>query len=153
MDRLPAEETAAQLDGIVHRDTQLSNYGVDLTVEAVFKLTSPGALDFGGSEEEVADRSELAPELENPDDDYGWWKLPSGTYLIRYNERYAPKVRGVAHVTPHPRLMQAGAHHPSFEPDSEGTLETLLMVGDNGIHLKENCRVSKITVVAPPQKT
>ena len=150
MEKLHGAAAAAKLENLVHRDTQISGYGVDLTVDKIFKLTGPGAVDFGGSEEAAAKRSEITPELQTPDDDYGWWKLPAGTYLIRYNESLDTGLRGIAHVEPHPRLMRAGAYHASFEPEAaDGPLETLLVVGDNGVHLTENCRVSTLSIAEP----
>lgn len=146
---LDGDETATQLDGLVHLDTQRADYGIDLTAGAVYRLTGGGQLDFGGSEFEPAPRETLTPELANSDDDYGWWTLEAGTYIIRYNETPALDPNHWAQVVPHPRLLQAGLHHPTFvvanAPDA-GPLETPLFVGPSGGRLKENGRISRLIV-------
>lgn len=142
------QQTSDQLDDIVHLDTQRATYGLDLTVEAVFRVTGPGQLDFGGSEFDEAARERISSELADPADDYGWWTLDAGSYLIRYNESLVLDDGQAAQVYPHERLLLAGAHHPAFFLDEpRESLETLLLVGEPGCHLKENCRVSRLLVL------
>lgn len=144
---LDAEAASTYVERLVHLDTQRADSGIDLTVGAVFRVTGAGQLDFGGSEFAPADREELAPQLANPDDDYGWWKLEPGTYVIRYNEALSLGGGQRAQVFPHQRLLQAGATHAAFVVDGEhDPVETLLTVGEAGCHLKENCRVSRLLI-------
>ena len=144
---LDAEASSTHVDHLVHLDTQRADPGLDLTVDAVFRVTGPGQLDFGGSEFAPADREELEPQLANPGDDYGWWKLEPGMYVIRYNEALSLDGEQRAQVFPHQRLLQAGATHAAFVVDGEqDPVETLLTVGDAGCHLKENCRVSRLLI-------
>lgn len=145
MPHLSGEQTCALLDGIVHADTQQRDSGVDLTVAAIYKMTTPGRIDFGGSEFEEAERAEVRAEKQHRDDTYGWWELPAGTYVVEYNEQVGNGEETLGLVTPAKRLLQAGAHHPCFRvKDSDGALETILSVGDNGIHIKENARISTL---------
>lgn len=145
---LTGEKSAAYLEGIVHLDTQAAERGLDLTVAEVHRLTGPGALDFGGSEFEEAPLEKIASEKADPDDDYGWWTLDAGTYLIHYNEAAAPDEGCVALVFPQERLLKAGAAHPAFVVDERrDPLETLLNVGALGLRLKENARVSRLLIV------
>jgi hypothetical protein len=137
------------LDGIIHWDTQQAPRGADLTVGQVYRLTGPGQLDFGGSEFARASREQLSPEKANPDDSYGWWRLNAGTYIVHYNETLRLKADQHAHLAPLERLLQAGASHPTLMlEDPSGPLEHLLTVGSAGCHLKENCRISRLTVYA-----
>lgn len=145
MPMLDTDATSARVSRIVHLDTQRAEAGLDLTVGAVFRVTGGGQLDFGGSEFEPAAREELVPERANPEDDYGWWDLKIGTYLIRYNEALELGVQHVAQVFPHERLLRAGATHAAFVVDtSRDSIETLLTVGEAGCRLKENSRVSRV---------
>jgi len=81
-----ANALASQLDGLVHLDTQRASTGIDLTVDAVFRTTGPGQLDFGGGEFQTVPRERIGPTLDDPDDDYGWWTLEKGAYVVQYNE-------------------------------------------------------------------
>jgi len=137
------------LKGIVHWDTQQAPHGADLTVDQVFRLTGPGQLDFGGSEWAEAPREQLSPEKAHPDDDYGWWRLDAGTYIVRYNETLKLEAHQQARLYPLDRLLQAGASHPTRTlRDPSGPLEHLLTVGSAGCDLKENCRISRLAVYA-----
>ena len=144
---LDADGTRSAVRDLVHLETQRAPVGLDLTVGAVYRVTGPGSLDFGGSEEEPADREELLPRLRREDDEYGWWELRAGRYVIRYNESLDLADGQLAHVSPHERLHQAGSYHPTVVVDgSRDPLETLLVVGEGRCDLKENCRVSRVVV-------
>jgi deoxycytidine triphosphate deaminase len=143
-----ADALAQQLDGLVHLDTQRASNGLDLTVDTVFRTTGHGQLDFGGGEFQAAPRERIEPVLDDPEDDYGWWTLEKGAYVIQYNE--SPTLEGAqqAVVTPLERTLHAGAHHGSFVlDDGRDPLETLLVVSRMGCRLKENCRVSRLVVL------
>jgi deoxycytidine triphosphate deaminase len=144
---LDSSETRARVGDLIHWDTQKASVGLDLTVDAVFRVTDGGSLDFGGSEERAADREEMEPVLAGPDDDYGWWTLEPGSCLVRYNETLELEDGQYAHVLPLERLLRAGASHSAFLVDgSRDALEVLLQVGDGGCRLKENCRISRVVV-------
>jgi deoxycytidine triphosphate deaminase len=142
---LDADTLRRHVADLVHFDTQRAGYGLDLTVGTMFQVTGAGQLDFGGSEFEPADRSLIAPERAHPDDDYGWWILDAGAYIVRYNEAIDLGGGQRAEVFPLDRLIQAGASHPAFTVHGAQTPpETLLTVGAHGIRLKENCRISRL---------
>jgi deoxycytidine triphosphate deaminase len=144
---LDADATSGHVDGLVHLETQRAPSGLDLTVGGVARITGPGRLDFGGSEFAPAPTGELSPAPASPDDDYGWWELDPGSYVVRYNETLELDDGQVALVHPLPRLLGAGASHPAFVADADGErLEVLLTVGEGGCGLKENCRVSRLLV-------
>lgn len=147
---LDAEETRDCVTDLVHFDTQRARTGLDLTVEAVFRVTGSGALDFGGSEFEPAGRDEIEPELAAPDDEYGWWELGPGSYVVHYNEGVDLHGDQLGRIYPLSRLQQAGASHPAFVVQGgHDTLTALLTVGRGGCDLKENCRVSRLLVSEP----
>ena len=144
---LSPDALAQQLDGLVHLDTQRAPDGIDLTVDAVYRTTGHGQLDFGGGEFERAPRDPLTPVLDDPDDDYAWWTLERGAYVVRYNEALTLTDGQRAEITPLERTLLAGASHGAFVlTQSRDPLETLLVVGQSGCRLKENCRLSRLTV-------
>lgn len=148
MELLTGDLLMDRLAGVVHRETQSFSSGIDLTVAAVAAFTSAGALDFGGSEFEAAAARAMEPELADPGDDYGWWELQRGRYRIRFNERVDLGEGEMVLVTPHRRLLDAGAHHPAFLATAEDDdLTTLLTVAAPSCRLKENCRIARALVL------
>ncbi|MBV0903789.1 dCTP deaminase/dUTPase family protein [Haloarcula salina] len=127
---------------IVHEPTQTDSPGFDLTVAAVYEVVEPGRIDFGGGELDAATTALHETHKRDPDDDYEWWTLRDGQYLLEYNE----SLTGDATVTLQPRteLLERGATHPTLHVDSLPRVP--LSVGGAGLKLKENARVS--TVVA-----
>lgn len=145
-----ADALAQQLDGLVHLDTQRASNGLDLTVDTVFRTTGHGQLDFGGGEFQAAPRERLDPVRDDPDsgqDDYGWWTLEKGAYVLQYNESLTLAQEQQAIVTPLERTLHAGAHHGTVVLDEgRDSIELLLVVSRMGCRLKENCRVSRLMV-------
>jgi len=128
---------------IVHEPTQTAGTGFDLTVAEVYEIVEPGRIDFGGGELEPAGTVPHKSEKRDPDDDYEWWSLGAGQYLLEYNE----SLTGEATVTLKPRteLLERGATNPTLHVESLPRLP--LTVGGAGLKLKANARVS--TIVAP----
>lgn len=148
MEILDADATGGLLEGLVHLETQRAAAGLDLTAGRVARVTGPGALDFGGGEFAAAAREAVEPELADPGDDYGWWELAPGSYVVGCNESLALEDGRIGLVHPLPRLQQAGASHPAFVVDgSADPVETLLTVGEGGCRLKENGRISRLLVL------
>jgi deoxycytidine triphosphate deaminase len=147
MHTLPGSEVAQHLAGILHPDTQQHDYEVDLTAGAIFAITGPGAIDFGGSELLPAPREAIQPETTIPEDKYGWWMLDPGSYIVRFNETIQQQPDQIAFIQPHERLLQAGGFHATCHfRDTREHLETLLIVGAGGLRIKENARLSKLLI-------
>ncbi len=140
---MSGDDLAERIDGIVHEPTQRDNGGIDLTVAEVHKIENPGRVDFGGGELESADRSPHERTWRNPDDDYQWWHLDKGGYLIEYNE----SLQGEEPVVVETRdaVLRRGAFHPTVRISSFDPIP--LQVATGGLKLKENARVS---TVRPP---
>ncbi|MCD2203111.1 dCTP deaminase [Halobacterium sp. KA-6] len=137
---MPGEYIVDRVDGIVHEETQVHEYGVDLTVAAVYEVAERGHLDFGGDEFADADLRPLASALRDPDDEYEWWTLKAGTYLVEFNEslREGAPLR----VQTRRELRENGAYHPSIVTTELGPMP--LTVPEGGVELKENARVSTL---------
>lgn len=134
-------DASALVDGMIHPETQLHDGFVDLTVSAVHHIDAPAHLDFGGSELQRPATTAADPEPRNPTDEYGWWSLSPGTYLIEYNEDLQASM---AYLQPRDALIHGGGMH------SSGWVRELTTVGltvGAGLELKENARIS--TLVHP----
>lgn len=137
------------LSETLHGDTQIESSAVSLTAGAIYNPTEPGDLDFGGSEFQLADRDPVPAKKRNEDDDYGWWELPGGNWILELNENitYSGPFSAVLH--PHDHLTWNGASHPTlWLSDDEADMRLLvpLTVPDSGINIKENARVSTLRV-------
>ena len=136
-----AENIADAVTELVHEETQVrDDGGVDLTVAEVYEVETPGRVDFGGGELEAASLVPVETERRNPDDDYGWWNLEGGQYLVEYNERLTGGRR--VEVQTRDELLARGASHPTLRVE---TLDRMpLAVPRGGLRLKENARVSTV---------
>jgi deoxycytidine triphosphate deaminase len=133
------------VDDILHEPTQTEGRGVDLTTAEVYEITAPGRVDFGGGELEAAAVEPHDSQFRNPDDDYEWWQLDAGTYLVSYNESLALPDGATATVQTRDALLARGAYHPTLRV--EGLDRMPLTVGGAGLRLKENARVSTLVAV------
>ena len=131
------------LSDIVHEPSQREGRGFDLTVAQIHEVTGPGRVDFGGGELEPADCDPHPSEKRNPDDDYEWWHLDAGQYLLEYNESITSDDVAFTLQT-RDELLARGAVHPRLSVTELPRVP--LSVGGAGIRIKENARVS--TVVA-----
>lgn len=132
-----------RVEGIVHEGTQSRDRGLDLTLKEVHEVAEPGRVDFGGGELTEATLSSHERTLRNPSDEYAWWYLAAGGYLIEHNET----LTGGEPLTLQTReaVRARGAFHPTVTIEELGPMP--LWVGGGGIRLKENARVS--TLLAP----
>ena len=138
-------DLTAFVEDIVHEPTQTDGPGLDLTVTDVDEIESRGRVDFGGGELEAAGTEPHGRVYRNEDDDYQWWHLDSGTYLLEYNESLALPEGTVATVQTRDALRARGAFHPTLQVSELGHVP--LTVGGAGIRLKENARVSTVVGV------
>ncbi|PSP76441.1 dCTP deaminase [Halobacteriales archaeon QS_1_68_20] len=137
---------ADYVDGLVHEPRQVHDGVVDLTVEAVSQVVEPGRIDFGGGELEAAETAAVETEKRSPDDDYGWWNLPGGQYLLSYNETLAPPEGTRLVVRTRSELRRRGAFHPTVHCRDIDAVP--LSVPEGGVRIKENARVSTVVGTA-----
>ena len=130
-------------EGIIHEPTQTEGVGLDLTVAAIEEIAGPGRVDFGGGELDPAETTPHEREFRDPDDDYAWWDLDAGQYLLTYNESLVEGAR--ATVQTRDELLARGAFHPTLEVASLQAVP--LSVGGAGLRVKENARVSTVVDV------
>jgi len=125
----------------VHEPTQREGEGFDLTVAEVYEVTGPGQVDFGGGELAPATTEPHPSELRDPEDDYEWWELDAGQYLVEYNESLTGRDMRFT-VQTRRELLARGTFHPTLQVTELPRVP--LSVGGSGIALKANARVSTI---------
>jgi len=137
-----AQPLVEAVSGIVHEPTQTEGLGVDLTLAAVHRVSGPGRVDFGGGELEAAALDPVATRLRDPADDYEWWDLDAGQYLLSYNEALEVAADRRPVLQTRDEVLARGGFHPTLHVSA---LEPVpFAVGGQGIRLKENARVSTL---------
>ena len=134
------------LEGIVHEPTQTDGQGFDLTVAEIHEITEPGRVDFGGGELEAAETEPHESEKRNTEDDYEWWHLDAGQYLLEYNEGIVADDM-IFVLQTRDELLARGAFHPTLHVRSLPAVP--LTVGGAGLWIKENARVSTLVDASP----
>ena len=138
-------DLTAFVDDLVYEPTQTDSPGLDLTVASIRRITEPGRVDFGGSELTAAETQPVETEKRDPDDDYGWWNLTEGVYLIEYNETLAAPDDLSFVLQTRFEVRTRGAFHPTVHLTSDQPLGPIpLSVGAGGITIKENARLSTL---------
>lgn len=143
---LSQEELLECTEGVLHEPTQLKGSELHLTVNSISGLSGTGDLDFGGGERDDAEISNIVPEKRSRQDEYGWWNLTEGQYLIGFNEDIVLSENTIGVLQPLPRLTRNGSYHPSVSFQQYEERPMLMMVGKGGINLKENARVTALKV-------
>lgn len=133
-------EIPQYLEGIVHEETQAHDGVFDLTVDEIYDIETPGRVDFGGGELEGAGLTPHEKKKRNPEDDYSWWNLDSGSYLIEYNESLDSDERIL--LQPRDEILERGAFHPTVRVNELSRMP--LTVSKGGIKIKENARISTL---------
>lgn len=128
------------LEDTVYKDKQVGPLGVHITVDVVLRLTDCADIDFGGGEMKPAGTEPVATEKRSPDDDYAWWNLEQGTYLVRFNERLKDGAPPVL-LVPDARLLRCGGDLSAALPSSHEII-AVLRVPEKGVCIKENARVA-----------
>lgn len=137
------------IGNIIYEKTQIEEDSIYLTVSKIFRLTTKGEIDFGGSEYKESEKEMIEPVKRSSEDKYGWWELNPGEYFVEFNEKLQdiiPKDKTVI-LQPSERLTENGAFHPTRVLNKRGGISTILYVGKNGLKIKENARVSRLFVL------
>ncbi|MCU4740107.1 dCTP deaminase [Natronoglomus mannanivorans] len=130
------------VDNLVYEPTQVHEHGIDLTVSAIYDVAEPGRLDFGGDELEDANLDPLPTTKRHEDDEYEWWDLEAGQYVVQHNE-FLTEPDDPLFLQPRNELLARGGSHPSVRVFSHLPLIPLT-VANGGIRIKENARVSTL---------
>lgn len=121
--------------------TQLQPNGIDLRVDRVQRLTSPGLLGAATSLREPAAREELLPDAD------GWWDLHQGSYVIGYAEKVNLPADLMALARPRSTLLRSGVaiHTAVWDAGYSGRGEGLLSVlNPKGYRLQRGAAVLQL---------
>jgi hypothetical protein len=135
------DELETVLDGIVHGETQAGEDEYDLTTDRILRLQAPGRIDFGGGEMTEPETEPLDTKKRHAEDEYGWWNLEPGNYLLEYNEQLDLQSERVL-LQPRPALAETGVSHPTMVVRELPRVP--LIVPPSGARIKENARVSRL---------
>ncbi|MDR9418680.1 hypothetical protein [Gracilimonas sp.] len=144
---LKSDNILEHLSNLIHKDTQQNDSQIDLTVNEIHQITKAGSLDFGGSEFEPVQSVLLKPEKQNPEDDYGWWKLSKGTYRAFFNETLDNPKDITSLISLHDHAQDAGLISSTVmitEPGKVGRISMNFHVPEAGCNIKENARLAML---------
>ena len=134
------------VEDFINLDIQLTPNGFDLTVEKIFKFTSPGAIDFSNKERVIAEVEKILPQKRRGEK-FGWWSLAQGAYKIRTNESLNLPSNLVALGFPRTSLLRNGVfiQNGVWDAGFSGRSEFILVVENPlGVKIKENARLVQI---------
>ena len=147
MDLLSGKEAAARIQGIILEKFQVHGHSVDLTACKIYSVDPAGKVDFSGSEYAAAELTAVGTIRHHPEDRYEWWDLERGSFYIEFNETLELAENEIAMLEPLDRLIRAGASHASvFLRGRAAPLHTLLNVDALNLCLKQNARISRLSV-------
>ncbi len=135
------------IQGYMSLEKQLTPNGIDLTVGAIFKFDSAGAVDFSNKERVIPNGQELKPAKKSDEDKYGWWHLKPGAYKVKTNETVNLPNTLVAFAYPRTSLLRMGvfAHNGVWDAGFKGKGEFILVVSNPaGVKVKENARMVQL---------
>lgn len=136
------------VDDLVYEPTQTEGRGLDLTVDSILQVITPGRVDFGGGELDPAKTEPVETAKRDPDDEYSWWTLENGVYLIEYNETLSIPTDVSLVLQTRDAVRTRGAFHPTLHLTGGDTLGLVpLTVGEGGLKIKENARLSTLRSV------
>lgn len=121
--------------------TQLQPNGIDLRVDRVQRLTSPGLLGAAPNLREPAAREDVAPDAD------GWWVLHQGGYVIGYAETVHLPTDVMAFARPRSSLLRSGVaiHTAVWDAGYSGRGEGLLSVlNPKGYRLQRGAAVLQL---------
>ena len=121
--------------------TQLQPSGIDLRVDRVQRLTSPGLLGVADNVREPAAREDVAPDAD------GWWSLAQGAYVITYKEKVNIPLDLIALSWPRSSLPRSGVtiNGAVWDPGYSGRGEALMVVQNHrGFRLQRGARVLQL---------
>jgi deoxycytidine triphosphate deaminase len=122
------------------RESQVQPNGVDLTLDAVFRQTSPGRVVRG--EKEIGERRAVEPA-----DEPGVVALEPGGYVVRYGERVTIPDGHVGFILPRSSLMRNSCmvNTAVWDAGYSGRGEGLLQV-HHAVELEVGARIAQLVL-------
>ncbi|MFC1726292.1 hypothetical protein ACFL4T_11750 [candidate division KSB1 bacterium] len=135
------------VSNLISEKKQLYHDRINLTVKSIYEVHTKGQIDFGGSEFNLGSRKELIPVKDKPEDQYGWWDIPQGDYLVIFNEKIDLSEHYIGFLQPMERIIINGTTHESmFILSNLDKVEVNLRAGKSGLKIKQNSRISSLII-------
>lgn len=125
----------------VEPHAQVQPNGIDLRLERVQRLTSPGLLGAADAVREPAAREEVTSDGD------GWWDLAPGAYVVTYQEKVNLPAHLMALGRPRSSLLRSGVaiHGAVWDAGYSGRGEGLLTVSNaRGYRIQRGARVLQL---------
>jgi dUTP pyrophosphatase len=125
----------------IDQATQLQPNGIDLRVDRIQRLTSPGLLGAAPNLREPAAREDVQHDAD------GWWDLHQGSYVIGYAEKVNLPPDLMALARPRSTLLRSGVaiHTAVWDAGYSGRGEGLLSVlNPKGYRLQRGAAVLQL---------
>ncbi|MHC1564681.1 MAG: deoxyuridine 5'-triphosphate nucleotidohydrolase [Candidatus Hecatellaceae archaeon] len=129
------------VSGYINLERQLQPAGFELTLAEVFSFKGFGSLGFEDEDRKLPSFKPIRLSAER------FTRLPSGAYLVRYNEEVWLPPDLSALIFPRSSLMRSGAilYTAVWDPGYRGRGQGLLNVyNPHGIRLKLNARIGQL---------
>ena len=123
---------------------QVQPNGIDLRLERVQRLVSPGVLGATDAVREPASREDVAADAD------GWWDLHPGSYVITYLETVNLPLHLIALGRPRSTLLRSGVaiHGAVWDAGYSGRGEGLLTVSNaRGYRVQRGARVLQLVFI------
>ena len=123
---------------------QVQPNGIDLRLERVQRLASPGVLGATDAVREPASREDVAADAD------GWWDLHTGSYVITYVEKVNLPLDLIALGRPRSTLLRSGVaiHGAVWDAGYSGRGESLMVVSNqHGYHVQRGARVLQLVFI------
>src|SRR4030095_2116433 len=137
----PGAAPAADPPLVEGLDLQVQPNGIDLRVDRVQRLTSPGLLGEADNVREPPARKDVQADKD------GWWDLHRGAYVITYQEKVNLPTDIMALARPRSTLLRSGVtiHAAVWDAGYSGRGEGLLSVlSSRGYRLQRGARVLQL---------
>jgi dUTP pyrophosphatase len=143
------ENSPPLVEGLLNKEKQVQQTGIDFTLSAVMRFKTGGQVDFDNSERKLPEMEEVLPNGE-------WFTLSQGAYKVRFNEivHIPTNLMGIAR--PRSTLLRCGAtmNTALWDPGYEGRSESMMTVmNPNGIRLKKNAKIMQMVFLTLQEAT
>ena len=138
------------VEGLLSPEEQLQPNGVDLTLQAIARLSSAGKMGRDSAQRELSDTQPLAF---GP---HGWLHLPPGTYLATFNEVVNLPLDLMALGLARSSLLRSGVglHTAVWDAGYQGRSQALLVVHQpDGYYLQQGARLMQLVFFKLAQPT
>ena len=138
---LTGSEARSLVESMIEPETQTQMCGMEMTLQKIERFTSAGAVAFDNNERVLPQTEMMHFDLS------GWIDLPTGAYLVTFNEIVNIPRDVAALARARSTLLRCGASLETalWDPGYRGRSQSLLVVHNSqGLRLKKNARLMQL---------